>query len=290
VEETQRFLVDQLFKISAPSTLAYALLNALLDEHSFVKLKHLRSELIEKGSAFYPLHRALLEARASQDYRAVLLWDAFYGEDLKSMAPPPSFAGRRRYELWTLTDSVSQSELFGSFTKYLEHLSQDKLESQASDFLEKAERIAQRLCKQFGVRKNLKISLQKEMPVPIKIVLSQPALILRLDFFELLDEEIWSALVTGALQLWDDRDKGLFDEKRLLERFFQGMLLSGSPLQKIIRLWVWLAISEGLIEPQVLKARPEQLIENLPFLNSLLVFYLSQNFAEKVQSCSLAVS
>ena len=283
VEETQRFLVDHLFKLHSPSVLAYSILDSLLNENSFVRLKHLRPELIEKASQLYPLHRNLLQVRAREDYRAVLLWDAFYGDELREMASPPSFKGKRNYELWTLTDTASQSDAFSPFVRYLEHLPADKKTSETHEFLEKAERSAVRLSKQFSSKRSMKVILSKDLQTPIKIVLPQPTIVLRLDFFEMLDEEMWSALVTGALQLWEDRDRGLFDEKRLLERFFQGMLLSGASLQKNLRLWVWLAMSEGLLEEQVLRANPEQLIEKLPFLNALVIFYLSRDFSDKLQ-------
>jgi hypothetical protein len=89
----------------------------------------------------------------------------------------------------------------------------------------------------------------------------------------------------GVLQILNDRDRGLFDEKRLAESFFHGMLLSGAPMVKLIRLWVWLAIHEKMIEPTILKTDPENVVEKLPFVNALLIFYLSSDFSSKMENC-----
>jgi hypothetical protein len=67
------------------------------------------------------------------------------------------------------------------------------------------------------------------------------------------------------------------------------MLLSGAPLSKLIRLWVWLCIQEKLIEPRALKTSPENLVSQLPLLNSLLIFYLGPDFESKVKDLALAI-
>lgn len=281
VEETQRFLVDQVFKFSAPSHLALQILDSLLAENSPVRLRHLRPEFIEQASKLYPLHRELLQERAKTDYRAVLLWESFYGEEILSPASIPSFPTKREYKLWGLTDSISQADLFGQFGKYLDSLPFEKKKSEPHEFLEKADRISQRLAKQFGFRKGTQVHIDSNLTSPLRFHFHSPTISVRKDFFDLLDEETWSAISVGFLQMLQDRDRGLFEEKRLIERFFQGMLLSGTSVQKMLRLWVWIAMHEGLVEAQVLRSDPQALVQSLPFVNSLLIFFLSPAFAEK---------
>jgi len=271
----------------APNRLAFEMIDALLNEKSFLKLRHLRPEFIEKASQLYPLHPALLKARAEFDYRAVLLWQSFYGDPLKTAAAIPAFGSKRRFELWRLTDSISNSESFSIFSKYLDHLPPDRLKAASHDYKDKADRILTRLAKQFGFKKAPKFFLVEEMPTPMRIHLDPMALSVTKEFFEVLDEESWTALSVGLLQIVNDRDTGLFEERRLMERFFQAMILSGAPVSKIIRLIVWLGIHEGLVSPQVLQSDPQALIERLPFLNSLLIFYLSRDFEEKMKFCAI---
>ena len=281
VEETQRFLVDQIFKFSSPGRLSLDILNALMGEVSPVRLRHLRPEFIEQASKLYPLHRELLKERSKSDYRAVLLWDAFYGESLDALAVIPSHPKKRDYKLWKMTDSVSQADLFAQFGKYIESLPVEKSESEPHEFFEKSERIAQRFSKQFGVKKSPKVLIKSDMEYPLRFYFHPATIGVRKDFFDLLDEETWAAVVVGFLQMLEDRDQGLFEEKRLIERFFQGMLLSGASVQKMLRLWVWIAMHEGLVEAQILRSDPQELIQRLPFLNSLLIFFLSPAFEEK---------
>jgi len=68
------------------------------------------------------------------------------------------------------------------------------------------------------------------------------------------------------------------------------MLLSAAPIAKVIRVCVWLAIHEGLIEPRVLQSRPEELIQELAFLNSLIIFYLGDDFLQKLKEAGFALS
>lgn len=290
VEETQRFLVDQIFKQNQPGALAKETLNHLLSENSPVRIKHLRGEFIDKASKLFPLHPQLLGGRAKDDYRAVLLWKAFYGGEPKEQASIPSPQSRRDYQLWRLTDSVSQAEHFQGFTKYLNTLPAEKMTSEADEFLDKAERMLARIAKMYSVKKVPKVVLNSGLSTPLRIDFSPAQLVIAKGFFQLLDEEMWSACCVGLLQVLDDREKGLFEEKRLVERFFQGMFLSGAPIAKLVRLWVWMAIHEGLIKPQMIKSEPEELIAALPFVNSLIIFYLGSDFEEKIKSCSIALS
>lgn len=93
--------------------------------------------------------------------------------------------------------------------------------------------------------------------------------------------------MVGYFQMLFDRDRGLFDQGALVERFFQGMLLSGASLSAIVRLIVWLSIAEGLIAPQVNQFKPQELVVKLPLLKHFLIFYLSEDFERKAQENGL---
>jgi hypothetical protein len=175
------------------------------------------------------------------------------------------------------------------FAKYLNASvrSEKQVDTKGHEFLEKARRSTVRLAKLYGIRKAPEIFLSEHLPHPFVISFRPFQIEVKTAFFNELDEEMWAAIAVGCFQVFDDYQKGLFDEKHLMERFFQGMLLSGTPIAKLIRLWVWLAINEGLIEPTLLRAEPEILIEKLPFINSLIIFYLGPDFSQKMNECAL---
>ncbi|MDB5039239.1 MAG: hypothetical protein JWQ35_2767 [Bacteriovoracaceae bacterium] len=293
VDATQRLLVDFVFEQGTSGPLTYEILHVLLDGASVFKIRHLRREFIDRASQLFPLHCEVLKARAAYDYRALLLWKSFYGDPIEQQANPTSHERKRKYELWELTESVSHVEAAAVFSKYLitlSRVSQKKTEDKSHEFFEKAKRLSQRLSKLYGIRKPFEISLSENLTNPLEISFKPKGIELKKSFFDELDEEMWAGITVGLLQIFDDYDKGLFDERHLMERFFQGMLLSGTPIAKLIRLWVWLAMSEGLIEPTLLQSDPETLIEKLPLINSLLIFYLGSDFSEKMDACALSIS
>ncbi len=290
VDETQRFLVDQLFQTEGPTPLATQIMSALLEEKSYLRLKHLRTEFIEHASQICPVHRELLRERAARDYRAVLLWEAFYGEGLSLTASVPSVSGKRVFELWGLTDSHSLPEAFATYAKYLDHLPLADRKTESHEFLEKAQRMVEKVFKQFRVGKAPVVLLKNDQLSPIRLGFHPANICLQPEFFAILDEETWTAIGVGFAQVLADRERGLFDDRRLMERFFQGMLLSGAPIQKLIRLWVWLAMNESLIDPTFLKSQPQKLITELPFLNQLLIFYLSSDMQQKMSQTGLIPS
>jgi hypothetical protein len=292
LEAAQRLLIDYVFEFGKPDALTYEILGTLLDSESVFRIRHLRKEFVERASQLFPLHREVLKSKSTYDYRAFLLWESFYGEDLEQRAQLPAYDHKRRYELWRFTESMSHVESASIFAKYLNISSKavKPVEKEAHEFLEKARRLTLRLAKSYGFRKGPEIVLAEELPHPFCISFKPFQFEVKRAFFEELDEEMWTAMAVGSFQLFDDFDKGLFDEKHLMERFFQGMLLSGAPIAKLIRLWVWLAIHEGLIEPTLLQTDPETLIERLPFINSLLIFYLGQDFDQKMHECALPLA
>lgn len=297
IDETQRLLVDYVFNHGTPGDLTKEILNSLLDPDSVFRIKHLRKEFIDRASQILPLHQDVLRAKSEYDYRAYLLWQSFYGEMLDVYADMPSFSKKRKYELWRFTESAAHLESLYVFAKYFQYsqlsaavgTQQADTNSVQHPFLDKAKRIFHRLSKSFGIRKSIEIQIFKELRFPFQFSLERAQLTMQEGFFSELDEETWSALAVGALQAFDDWDRGLYDERRLVERFFQGMLLSGAPLPKLLRLWIWLAIQEKLVAPTILRVHPDELISKLPFLNALVIFYLSPDFAQKMEECAIAV-
>lgn len=288
VEATQRILVDYVIDTPLPSKSTYEVLKVLLEADSAFRIKHLREEFVEKASQIYPVQKDLLRARAAYDYRALLLWESFYGEDLQVKASPEVVSEKRKYELWSLTESLIQVEAMTPYVKYFDlHGALPNLKPIEHAFLDKARRILQRLQKSYGTRKSVDFQIASELPTPFVVYFKSRTLLVSQDFFNELDEESWATLCVGLLQVFYDYERGLFDEKSLVQRFFQGGLLAGTPVAKNIRLWVWLSMHERLIEPQVLRASPEQIVERLPLVNSLLVFYLSHSFAVKASEAGL---
>jgi hypothetical protein len=287
VSETQKFLVDEVFQSSAPDSLAVAMLNHLMEPEGPFRVKHLRGEFVERTSELFPLHRELLKARAAHDYRALLLWECFYGELLEHRAAPMRTNGKRIYELWTLTNSVSRTDLFLPLVSLLEmHDAGPQSSTIEHEYRGKAERLMIKLGKSYGLRKIPKLVLSSS-PVPFRLYFKNATLEMNHEFFEMIDEETWTALCVGAFQAMDDRDKGLFDTKRLIERFFQALLISGAPIAKVIRLCVWIGIHYRMTEPKLAQQSPEDLLTRLPFLGAVVGFYLSRDFSEKSDRCAL---
>ena len=228
--------------------------------------------------------------RATADYRAVLLWKSFYHSELESSAPLPSIEKKRKHSLFGLTSTVTEVETVSAFTRYINVLPVKNKNTEEHEFLDQANRITNRIRKLYKFKKKIQIKLTNDLEMPLRLSFEPLTIELNTKFFGELDEETWSAVSTGFLQVVEDREKGLFEDMRLVERFFQGMLLSGAPIEKIIRLWVWLAISENLIEPVLLKTDPETVINELPFMNSLLIFYLSAEFEGKMAELGIVAS
>jgi hypothetical protein len=287
IDDAQRTLVEYIFSTGSPNRLTHEILDRLLNSNSAFKLRHLRREFIDRATQIFPLHPEVLKIRAGYDYRALLLWDSFYGDEIDARAEPYSLSIRRKYELWGLTESSNPPEIFSKFAPYIETVHRIKVEKQNFDFLDDARRILSRLSKHFGIRKDFHIQITKDLGVPFRLIVSQPAVQMDEAFFKELDEELWSAICVGAFQVFYDFDSGLYEPRRLMERFFQASFLAGTPIAKVIRLCVWLAVSENMITPQILKSNPEKIVETLPFMNSLLIFYLSPDFDIKTRSCGL---
>jgi hypothetical protein len=290
IEDSQRFLLDFIFQKGRPNRLTYNIFNILLGKGSAFHIRHLRKELIEKASAIFPLHPEVLKVRAINDYRAALLWKCFYHGELEQEAPLPAIEKKRKFSLFGLTSTVTEVDKVSAFTRYLNVLPLKEKVSAKHDFYDHASRTLQRGRKLYKFKKKVKLRLVDDLDMPLRLSFESYTIEVNTKFFSNLDEETWAAISVGFLQVMNDREKGLYEEMRLVERFFQGMLLSGSPIAKIIRLWVWLAISESLIEPTLLSKDPETLIHNLPFVNSLLIFYLSSDFEEKTKECGLLPS
>ncbi len=291
IEQTQRLLVDHILESPVPSKLNYEILRVLLTEDSVFKIRHLRREFIEKASQIYPLHRELLKMRASYDYRALLLWESFYGDLLEGRCGPVHYEAKRRYELWDITESLNQVESISHFAKYLDiHGVTAHGNISSHEFYDQAKRIWARVSKSYSVSKVFDFKIVDELSTPFIISFKSKTIYVLKDFFAELDEDSWTILSLGFLQVLFDFQRGLFDERALMQRFFQGMFLSGSAVSKIIRLCVWLCISEGLIEPVLLKIDPESLVSKLPLINTLIVFYLSEIYEHKAKENCIPLS
>jgi hypothetical protein len=283
IEEAQRIMVDELFQSSKPSPLCFEILDRLLSPTSSFRIKHLRQEFIQKASRLYPLHEKVLQARSQYDYRAYLLWKAFYGEELTDVASPPSWKKRKNYSFWGLIQVQTQPETVRVFVPYLQSLPIKPKPSEAHELLGRAQKIATQGAKNFRVKKKISIHLNSSLKSPLHLHTESQVIELHPLFFQQLDELTVSAIVVGFLQVLVDRDKGLFDGATLMERFFQGMLLSGIPIEKIVRLCTWFAIHESLVPSRILDLEPQELVSQLPFLNQILIFYLSDDFERKRQ-------
>lgn len=287
IEETQRLLIQRLFEKTGSDALQKRILESLLDAESVFQIRHIRQEFVDKATKVAPLHPDILSRRALYDYRATLLWDCFYGTELTNAVQAPNVTSKRKFEFWGFTEVMSPSNSLKFFTRYLDFYSPQQCQSETHQFYDSARRILQRLAKQFSLKKKVGLTLHRNLSSPIRFCFQPPRIEVDLDFFNDLDEEIWSAICVGFFQMLCDREKGLYEESALMERFFQGTLLSGSPISSIIRFLVWLAMAEKLIEPQVNQYKPQELIQKIPLLNHLLIFYLGDDFQRKMQDCGI---
>jgi hypothetical protein len=281
IEDSQKILIDFLFQNPKASDLHAKILERLLSESSDFRLGHVRKEFVEKASKIDPLHPEILKRRAVYDYRATLIWNCFYSEDLANSILVDQKTKKRKFELWGITETLMKTASIDRFCRYLEFYEPTGSRGSASQELEAAERSLGRLRKSFKIKKKIALGFNEQDARPLRFFFEPARIEIERSFFDHLDEESWAAIGVGFLQMLFDRDRGLFDESALIERFFQGMLLSGSPLSCIVRLIVWLAIAESLIPPQVNQFRPQELVTKLPLLNQVLIFYLGEDFERK---------
>ena len=283
IEEAQKMLIEFLFENPQAKSLQAMILEKLLNESSEFRLGHVRREFVERASRIDPLHPEILKRRAQYDYRATLIWNSFYSEDLTNSILVDQKKKKRKYEFWGMTETLMKTSSIEAFCRYLEFYHPEEIVREKHDHLEAADRSMNRLRKLFRVKKKISLSVASDLKSPIKFFFEKPCIQVDRKFFEHLDEETWSAIVAGYFQMLFDRDRGLFDQGALVERFFQGMLLSGASLSAIVRLIVWLSIAEGLIAPQVNQFKPQELVVKLPLLKHFLIFYLSEDFERKAQ-------
>ncbi|TVQ80865.1 MAG: hypothetical protein EA369_01370 [Bradymonadales bacterium] len=281
IEEAQRILVDFVFQSARPNDLNRNILDRLLGESSAFRIKHLRRELILRSGCLYPLHQKILEYRAQFDYRAYLLWRAFYGDQLDSVCEPPVMKKRKFYRFWGLIQANTQPEMVSAFTRYLDPLSGPPQTTEGHAALGSAQKLLNQWQKSFRVKSKVKVFLSSNLQTPLRFHLESQAISAHPLFFNEIDEKIWAAIVTGYLQILADRERGLYSEPALMERFFQGCLLAGSPIEKVIKLCTWLAIHEGIVGKNILRAEPQELVSSIGFLNQLLIFYLGEDFERK---------
>lgn len=287
IEEAQKILIEFLFEKPQAKSLQTAILEKLLNEGSEFRLGHVRKEFVEKASRIDPLHPEVLKRRAQYDYRATLIWNSFYSEDLTNSILVDQKKKKRKYEFWGMTETLMKTASIEAFCRYLEFYHTEEIIGEKHDHLESAERSMNRLRKRFRIKKKIALCVTSDLKSPMKFFFEKPAIQVDRKFFEHLDEEAWSAIVVGYFQMLFDRERGLFDQGALVERFFQGMLLSGASLSAIVRLIVWLSIAEGLISPQVNQFKPQELVVKLPLLKHFLIFYLSEDFERKAQENGL---
>lgn len=286
VEDCQRLLVDFVFRYGTTDAFTYRILDILLEEKSIFHIRHLRQELVDQASQIFPLHRNLLRRRAEDDYRAVILWKCFYKKALVQAAEQSTTNQKRRHELLGMTSIASSGREFIKFSEFFERYAPKATQSLSSDYLSKARRLSARLAKQYKQAKP-DILLESGLAPPFMIYFEPFSIHLDPRFFEEMDDEIWSAFVVGALQTKRDWDAGLFEKSRLAERFFQGMLLAGINLGRLIRLWVWMALTVKMTEPKLIHTDPDELMHHLPFMNQLLIFYLSRDYEERVKTLAI---
>jgi len=290
IEEAQKLLVDYFFQSSRADELGAKILDYLVSEESVFRLKHFRREFIERASKVFPLNTQILRKRSEYDYRAVLLWDCFYSDALGEACAPQEVRRPKFTPLWGLTELMSSPDSFKIFSHYLLTMPKEETTSDTHEFVPEAERILSRSQKIFGLRQKIRILLDAKLSTPLKLQFEPACIFIKSEFFNELDEDLWRAICAGFFQILQDRDRGLYDEAALMERFFQGCLLSGAPLQKIIRFCVWLAVSEGLVEARLLKQKPEVFMKELPFLNSLIIFYLGNDFSRRILDGSIILT
>lgn len=288
VDEAQRLLVDLLFLNAKPNELSSRILKHLLEPTSLFRLRHLRTEFIYKVGNLFPLRQEILRKRAAFDYRAVLLWDCFYATPLEAASSPPEISKKRHFELWGMTEALTQKESFAGFSHFIEaKLNALVSMGETHEYRDAGERLLHRIAKQYRLKLKPQLTLKRNQNAALKMSFDPPSLSVDLDFFHDLDEEIWTALCTGYVQAFSDWQKGLYEPRSLIERFFQALLLSGSPIAKVARVATWLALFEKKMNKEDLQLSGEALLGKLPFLNQLLILYLSEEFQRKALDLGL---
>lgn len=294
IDETQRLLIDYLFSKPIATELNLEILNALLSPTSVFRIKHLRKEFVQKSSAIFPLNETLLKKRAEWDYRAVALWEAITDKPLEAQASLPSMKRRKNLSLWNFTQLQSRDdprieENLKAFDSLIDSLPAESGQSEQHEFLNEAERILTKLAKKTNGSKKIKIRLKKASKPILRFHFDPDCVLVDYDFFNELDADLWSAISLGYLQVRFDRSRGLYSIPALIERFFQGMLLSGIPIGKQMKLFHWLALAFNLVKPSFLKDRPADQAFQLPVLSFWLSFFLSEDFERKMIEESISI-
>ncbi len=272
VEEFQKLLVASIFQNAQPDALGMKMVHLLCDPISNFRLQHFRREFIERASCIFPLHEEVLKKRAEFDYRAGVLWKAFYGTELENVAAAPATNSRKDFQLWGLTQAMTRTEDFVPLSKFIG----DSVEGIPNESLQKE---CAKVFKKFGVKFAVEVQICDRLHRRFQIRFEPYRISLHPDFAERMDEPLRAALFSAMAQLVHDRERGLYRSDLLVERFFQGMLLADFGVLRVIQFLVKLAIEEGLAQNGLVDSDPEQLLRNLPFLNHILVFYLSRDFA-----------
>jgi hypothetical protein len=281
IDELQKLLVLFVYQSAKLDALGMRIVSLLADPGSELKLQHLRSEFIERASAVFPLHEELLKHRAAFDYRAVILWDAFYGRPLEQKAARPEQVSAKAIELWGLTQSFSRSEDFLGLTSLM-------TSERSGVRVEELEKVVQKQLKRFGIREEVQIFSEPSSAKKIRILIDPYGLQIDSDYLSRLDESMIQALICGLAQMIQDRDRGLFRNDLLIERFLQGMLLAPLGVKRWIQFAMRLAIQEGLASASLTETNPESLLKNARFLGHLLVFFLGRDYASKLETCGLS--
>lgn len=280
VEEFQKLLVASIFQSAEPDALGMKMIHLLCDPLSNFRLQHFRREFIERASCIFPLHEEVLKKRTEFDYRASVLWKAFYGSPLENAAPAPSLGSKREIQLWGLTQALTRTEDFVALSKFIG----ESIEGVPHENFQKD---CARVFKKFGVKQAIEVQVSERLGRRFQVSFEPYRLSLHPDFAERMDDSIRSALFSALAQLVHDRERGLYRSDLLVERFFQGMLLSDFGIIRVIQFLVKLAIEEGLAVNGLVDSNPEQLLKNLPFLSHILVFFLSRDFAAKSEASGL---
>ncbi len=285
-EEGQRLLVELILAENQPSDAINKALDALLSDESHLRIKHLRREFIEKATIFDPLHREILRFRAAYDHRSVLVWNSFYGDALPSAAAAIVY-NKRKFILWKTVRSFCRSAVPQSLKVYEGLRKELVTDLEPCDELEK---LASKLSQLFGKRQSLSVCLSDKTSKPIAIQFDPDILILRKSSRYLFDDELLKSFLYAYVQLKADYDSGLYQSDVLTERFFIGMLLSGTSLSKMIRFLVSVSKEENIFREKPESMEPERLIREAPMLRDFLGFYLGDEYSKMVENSGISLT
>jgi hypothetical protein len=285
-EEGQRLLVELILAENQPSDGVNQALDALLAETSHLRIKHLRREFIEKATIFDPLHREILRFRSAYDHRSVLVWNSFYGDPLPATAPAIVY-NKRKFILWKTVTSFCRSAIPQSLKVYEGLRKELVTDLEPCDELEK---LASKLSQLFGKRQSLSVCLSDKTPKAISIQFDPNILILRKSSRYLFDDDLLKSFLYAYVQLKADYDSGLYQSDVLTERFFIGMLLSGTSLSKMIRFLVEVSKEENIFREKPESMEPERLIREAPMLRDFLGFYLGDEYAKMVENSGISLT